>query len=144
MNSYTIKAVTVNHNTSQYCELMLRYLFVHHPYEQNVFLTVFDNSSTDDTSSLKAYAESKGVPIRQSGFTAKTQNNSHGEILRRFVLEQPDCTYYLFLDTDVCFLEDNTLRVMRHELETATNAFGIGTRISWARPSVEYWNKYLR
>ena len=131
MNACRIEAVTVNHNTSQYCELMLRSLVAHHPHEQALSLTVFDNASTDDMSSLEAYAESQGIPILQSGFTTKTKNNSHGEILRRFVLEHPDCTHYLFLDTDVCFLEDNTIGHMRAELEAAPDAFGIGPRMSW-------------
>jgi hypothetical protein len=131
MDIHMIEAVTVNHNTSLYCELMLRSFFAHHPHEQNLSLTVFDNASIDDMSSLIAYAESKGVPILQSGFTTKTQNNSHGEILRRLVLEHPNCTYYLFLDSDVCFLEDNTIGIMRDELEADTNAFGIGPRMSW-------------
>jgi hypothetical protein len=126
-----IEAVTVNHNTSPYCELMLRSLFAHHPHAQNLSLTVLDNASLDDMSSLKAYAESQGVPILPSGFTTKTQNNSHGEVLRRFVWEHPNCTHYLFLDTDVCFLEANTIGDMLEELDADANAFGIGARMSW-------------
>jgi hypothetical protein len=54
-----------------------------------------------------------------------------GEILSRLVLEKPNCTHYLFLDADVCFLEDNKLYAMLAELENTPDAFGIGPRMSW-------------
>lgn len=126
-----IEAVSVNHNTSLYMELMLRSLFARHSPDLDLSVTVFDNTSEDDRIGLRMYAEKVGVPIVQSGFTTKTQNNSHGEILRRFVLECPDCTHYLFLDADVCFVQDDTLNVMLKELEEADGAFGIGPRLSW-------------
>jgi hypothetical protein len=131
MPLHHIEAVTVNHNTSRYMELMLRSLFARHPSSLDLSVTIFDNVSQDDATGLRAYAESKGIPIVQSGFTTETENNSHGEVLSRFVLEHPDCTHYLFLDPDVCFLEDNTLDVMMEELEGTTGAFGIGPRMSW-------------
>lgn len=40
---YNINAVSVNHNTSSYMELMLRLLFACHPKEMHLSLTVFDN-----------------------------------------------------------------------------------------------------
>ena len=131
MKFHKIEAVSVNHNTSRYMELMLRSLFAHHPAGLNLSLTVFDNASTDGTSELIAYTESLGIPFVPSGFSTETVNNSHGEILSKFVLEHPDCTHYLFLDTDVCFLDDNTIGTMLDELEESANAFGIGPRMSW-------------
>ena len=131
LSSRHIEAVSVNHNTSRYMELMLRSLFARHPSNLDLSLTIFDNASQDDMTELGAYAESIKIPIIQSGFTAETENNSHGEVLGRFVLEHPDCTHYLFLDADVCFIEDNTLDVMIEELEGSTGAFGIGPRMSW-------------
>lgn len=131
MMLHKIEAVTVNHNTSRYMELMLRSLFTHHPAGLNLSLTVFDNASTDETSELIAYTESQGIPFIQSGFSTATKNNSHGEILSKFVLEYPDCTHYLFLDTDVCFLEGNTIDALLKELEEREDAFGIGPRMSW-------------
>jgi hypothetical protein len=128
---HKIEAVTVNHNTSRYMELMLRSLFAHHSREINLSLTVFDNSSTDDISELKAFVQSKGLCIAQTGFTTNTKNNSHGEILGKFVLNHPNCTHYLFLDADVCFLKDNTIGVLLQELEERDNAFGIGPCMSW-------------
>jgi hypothetical protein len=112
-------------------ELMLRSLFAHHPAGLNMSLTVLDNASTDEPSELIAYAKSQRIPFIQSGFSTQTANNSHGEILSKFVLEHPDCTHYLFLDADVCFLEDNTLDSMLAELEDSARAFGIGPRMSW-------------
>jgi hypothetical protein len=131
LSPHHIEAVTVNHNTSRYMELMLRSLFARHPSSVDLSLTVFDNASHDDMAGLRAYAQSQKIPIIQSGFTTETENNSHGEVLRRFVLEHPDCTHYLFLDADVCFLQDNTLHVMLEELEGNAEAFGIGPRMSW-------------
>lgn len=129
--SSKIAAVTVNHNTSLYMELMLRSLFAHHPRDLDMSLTVYDNASTDDRSTLKSYLQSQNHALVQTGFTTQTPNNSHGEILGRFVLEHPDCTHYLFLDSDVCFLEDNTIHTMLEELEADETAFGIGPRMSW-------------
>ena len=128
--THKIEAVSVNHNTSSYMELMLRSLFAHHSAGLNLSLTVIDNASTDKADGLKAFAESKQVPIIQSGFTTETLNNSHGEILRQFVLDHPDCSHYLFLDADVCFLADETLNVMVRELDGNPDAFGIGPRLS--------------
>jgi hypothetical protein len=110
---------------------MLRSLFTHHPSGLNLSLTVFDNASTDDRSTLLAFLENQGLVLVQSGFTTQTLNNSHGEIQSRFVFDHPDCTHYLFLDADVCFLEDNTLHTMLDELEANPEAFGIGPRMSW-------------
>jgi len=127
----TINAVTVNHNTSLYLELMVRSLFSRHPSGLNFRLTIYDNDSKDDMRRVEEYAGKKGIKIIPSGFTSETVNNSHGEVLRRFVLENPVCTHYLFLDADVCFLEDQTLNLMLDELADASDAFGIYPRMSW-------------
>jgi hypothetical protein len=140
--AFRIQAVTVNHNTSRYTELMLRSLFARHPSGLNMSITVFDNGSQDELTELEAYAKDKNIPIIPSGFDLKTKWNSHGEVLSRFVLEHPDCTYYLFLDADVCFLEDHTIDTMIQELEEDATAFGIAPRISSNGESEiaeEYW-----
>jgi hypothetical protein len=122
-----IEAISVNHNTSPYMELMLRSLAAHHGPD----LDLADNASSDEMASLRAYAQEAGIPIVPSGFTTTSAHNSHGEVLRRFVLEHPDCTHYLFLDADVCFIQDNTLQTMLRELDGEADAFGIGPRMSW-------------
>jgi hypothetical protein len=129
--SYHIEVATVNHNTSPYMELMLRSLFATHSSGLDMSIAVLDNASEDNGTGLRAYAEKMGVPIVQTGLTTETENNSHGEILRRFVLEHSDCTHYLFLDADVCFVQDGTIDDMLKELEEAEDAFGIGPRLSW-------------
>lgn len=130
-HSYQIAAVSVNHNTSAYMELMLRSLFACHSAAPPLNLTIFDNASTDDMSELHKYAATRNVPIIPSGFSLTTAHNSHGDILRRFVLDHPQCTHYLFLDADVCFVETDTISTMLAELERAPQVFGIGPRMSW-------------
>jgi GT2 family glycosyltransferase len=129
--THQIAAVTVNHNTSAYMELMLRSFYACHPTGLSFSLTVFDNGSTDDMQELRRYAAQKRISIRPSGFPLTTAHNSHGEILRRFVLDNPDCTHYLFLDADVCFVQANTIHNMLTEMEQTSTAFGIGPRMSW-------------
>lgn len=126
-----IEAISVNHNTSPYMELMLRSLAAHHGRDLDLAVTVADNASTDDTTDLRAYAARMGIPIVPSGFSTTSLHNSHGEILSRFVLEHPDCSHYLFLDADVCFITDGALTIMREELDATPDAFGIGARMSW-------------
>ena len=128
--TYHIEAAVVNHDTSSYVELMLRSLFATHLPDLDMSLTVFDNASQDDATSLHAYVEKMGVPIVQTGLTTETENNSHGEIMRRFVLERPDCTHYLFLDADACFVQDDTIDVMLEELEACDDVFGISARMA--------------
>jgi hypothetical protein len=131
--SPVIKAVSVNHNTSAYMELMVRSLYARHPQGSgfNFSLTIYDNASQDDLTGLEKFAAEQGILILQSGFTSDTVNNSHGEVLRRFVLENPGPTHYLFLDSDVCFLDDFTINTMLTELSGTPEAFGIGPRMSW-------------
>lgn len=129
-----IAAVCVNHNTSAYTELMLRSLFTTHssPQDLGLSLTILDNASEDDTSSLRAYAAQVEVPVLPSGFTIHTMHNSHGEILRRFVLDHPDASHHLFLDADAVFSQLNTLRTMADELDAApADVFAIGARIAY-------------
>ena len=129
-----IAAVTVNHNTSLYTELMLRSLFETHSSVEalGLSLTVVDNASEDDTSTLRAYAAAVGVPVVQSGFTTHTKHNSHGEVLRRFVLDHTDATHCLFLDTDACFHQPDALRTMAEELDAAPDdVFSVGARMAY-------------
>jgi hypothetical protein len=127
----SIHAVTVNHNTSRFMELMLRSLETMHDWAAEIALTVYDNASTDDTSALLAYTRSRGIPFVQSGFPLETEGNSHGESLDRVVIDHPEADYYLLLDADVCFIEADTIGTMLRELNTHPDAFGIGVRQTW-------------
>ena len=127
----TISAVVVNHNTSRFTELMLRPLDVMHERSTDLAVTVYDNASTDDTGPLIEYTEARGIPFVPTGLTTNTENNSHGELLDRFVLGNPDADYYLLLDADVCFIQPDTIGTMVRELSGESQAFGIGVRQTW-------------
>jgi hypothetical protein len=126
-----IKAAVVNHNTSLYTELMLRSLFDTHPEVPNLSVRVFDNASTDDMQGLRAYAAKMNVPVLPSGFSIESKNNSHGHIMRNFVLENPACDYFLFLDADAVFVQPATIPRMLEELQSTPNAFGANPQMSW-------------
>jgi hypothetical protein len=128
-----IAAVTVNHNTSLYTELMLRSLFATHPPagKLGLSLTVLDNDSEDDPSGLRAYASEVGVPVVPSGFTTHTKHNSHGDNLRSFFLDHPGATHVLFLDADAVFSQPNAIGTMADELDAAPDdVYAIGARIA--------------
>lgn len=130
-----IAAVSVNHNTSLYTELMLRSLYANHTElaRLGLDLTVLDNESEDDTSSLRAFAAEVGVPVMPSGFTTRTTHNSHGEILRRFVLDRPDATHYLFLDADIVFHQPGTLDALVADLDASPNdVYAAAPRVGYA------------
>ncbi len=124
-----IAAVSVNHNTPAYMELMLRSFFATHLSQLNCSIAIYDNGSDDDEG-VAGVCGHQEHPIIQSGYRIESKSNSHGEILRRFVLDTPDCTHYLFLDADICFLEQNTIGLMLTELDQDAGAFGIGPRMS--------------
>jgi len=143
-SSKHIQAVVVNHNTSKYTELMLRSLFTRHSSDLDLSVTVLDNDSQDDQTGLTAYAKGRGIPVVESGFGLETKWNSHGEVLSKFVLEHPDCAYYLFLDTDTCFIQNDTIDTMLWELEQDSVAFGVAPRLSSdgeTEIGEEYWKK---
>ncbi|WP_129666874.1 glycosyltransferase family 2 protein [Phytoactinopolyspora endophytica] len=115
----SIAAVLVNHNTSAFAELAIRSLFVQNP-GLDLTLTVYDNGSTDDRSGMLTAAKTYGAQVTQSGFPTSTPGNSHGEVLRRFVLnpanDQTD--HFLFLDADICFTHPGTIAALMAELMT--------------------------
>lgn len=125
-----IEAVVVNHNTSSFTELCLRSLFATHLETLDIAVTVMDNQSQDDTSALRAYTADQTIPFVQTGFTTESVNNTHGEVLRAFVLSHPDPQYYLLLDTDICFLQTDTLLTMQNELDADPNLFAMQPRMT--------------
>ncbi|HEX2908989.1 MAG TPA: hypothetical protein VHO69_19105 [Phototrophicaceae bacterium] len=126
-----IEAVVVNHNTSTFTELAVRSLLAMHSDTLDVAMTILDNASTDNTNALRAYAAASDIPYQQSGFNTESSVNTHGEVLRAFVLNHPDPAYYLLLDSDICFIQPNTLLTMQHELDTHDQAFAIQPRMTW-------------
>lgn len=132
MWSVSIAAVLVNHNTSAFAELAVRSLFVQNP-RLDLTLTIYDNGSTDDRSGLLAAARAYGVDVEQSGFAISTPGNSHGEVLRHFVLNRANrqADHFLFLDADICFTRPGTISTLLDTLAAHTDAFGVGPRMSW-------------
>jgi hypothetical protein len=126
-----IQVVVVNHNTSLFTELAVRSLLATHSPDLDMTVTVMDNASQDDTTALHAFTEAKGIPFLQSGFGVKTAVNTHGEVLRAFILSHPDSPYYLLLDADICFLQQDTLLTMQRELNADDSAFAVQARMSW-------------
>lgn len=125
-------AVLVNHNTSAFSELAIRSLFVQNP-RLELTLTVYDNGSTDDRRGMLAAAETYGAHVVQSGFPISTPGNSHGEVLRRFVLDPANnqAEHFLFLDADICFTRPGTIAALLTALAEHPDVFGVGPRMSW-------------
>jgi hypothetical protein len=125
----TIEGIVVNHNTSLFTELCLRSLLATHTH-LDLAMTICDNASTDDSASLRAYAEAHQIPFLASGFGLDAGNNTHGEVLRAFILEHPDPLYYLLLDADICFLQPDTLLTIQRELDADPYLFAVQGRMT--------------
>lgn len=123
-----VRAVVVNHNSSPYAELVLRSL-VQMNADADLDVTVLDNASTDDASDLREFAAASGIRYIQSGRTTLELGNSHGEVLRQFVLSQPATDALLFLDADVCFLHGGTVSALVHQLNSSSRCFAVQARI---------------
>lgn len=120
-SSSSIYAVTVNHNTSHFVELMLRTLFLTNDLTGLRFkMTVLDNQSDDSHSDeLRAYLTDQQIAIVQTGFDSSIATEKHGVAFANFIRDRPECTYYLFLDADMWFMEQNTILTMVEELCSA-------------------------
>lgn len=125
-----ICAITVNHGTSAYAELLLESLFHHHPRRNDLTVVLLDNSSTEIDRVARFAAV--GVEVLQTGYTTEHTLTTHGEILRDAVLARPDYDAYLFIDCDVCFVADGTIDALATELREFPNAFAVQAR--WLTP----------
>ena len=121
--SLRVLGVTVNHNTSHFAELMLRTLFLTNDLSDIDFcLVVLDNASNDEhLERLQAYLAGQGIPFTQTGLDNSVAVEKHGTVLTRFVQERGDCTHYLFLDSDMWFVEANTIPALLRELVESPN-----------------------
>lgn len=126
-----ITAISVNHNTSAYMELMLRSFDATDGVASISTWALYDNASQDDTSALMAYAQRRGTPINQSGYGIDTAFNSHGHVLRQGIQRNPDSDYYLLLDADVVFTQIQTIPRLIAELNAHPDAWAIGVCPSW-------------
>ena len=125
----TVHIVLVNNNTSNFAELAARSFLATHGERPDVHFTIMDNRSQDGTATLEAYAGSVGIDFRQSGLVAtQTKVNSHGEVLRQCVVENPVCDYYLLLDADICFIKPGTLDTLIGEINAHDDVWAVQAR----------------
>ncbi len=127
-----IRAVTVNHNTSAFAELMLRSLFfANNLRDLSLSVTVLDNQSDDaGLRPLLGYLAEQGGSLVQTGFDSGLAGEKHGAALAAFVAAHADCSHYLFLDPDMWFTAPQTLWTMLAELAYApANTFAIQARV---------------
>jgi hypothetical protein len=131
----TVEAVIVNHNTSVFAELAVRSLASSIAGgSESVRITVRDNHSSDDGLPARRDAvASLGASFERSRWPAtSTPLNSHGDVLRDFVLDKPDADFYLFVDADIDFEEQATVRRMVDELEADRALWAVQARFRTA------------
>lgn len=109
-----VQVLSVNHGTTPYADLLLRSLVAHHADRSQIDVLLLDSGSAD--LERLEWARRLGVEIKPSGYGLDVPITTHGEILRDGVLAKPDCDAYLFVDSDVCFLADDTISTMAAEL----------------------------
>jgi hypothetical protein len=122
MSNYArIYAVTVNHNTSHFIELMVRTLLLTNDRSSlDLTLTILDNGSNDEQcGALTSYLAGQHITFAQTGFDTSVAVEKHGVALERFIRGNSDCTHYLFLDADMWFFESHTISTMLDELTVA-------------------------
>jgi GT2 family glycosyltransferase len=141
MSTEMVKACIVNHNTSLFAELCLRSLYARNQdLLAQLAVTVSDNHSTDPgVGSLRRAAEEVGATFDVTRWPAREAYrqlpdggayglNTHGDVLRDFVLSHPDPDYYLLLDADIVFTDDGALRTMIRELEATDELWAVQAR----------------
>lgn len=115
--------MSVNHGTTAYAELLLRSLLAHHRDRPELSILLLDNGSSE--LGRLEWAKAYGVEIRPSGYSLDAPITTHGEILRDAVRATPGCDTYLFVDSDVCFVADNTIQAMPRELFDDPSLFAV-------------------
>ena len=131
-----IEAFLVNHNTSLFAELALRtFVATHREWLSSgrIRFTIIDNHSTDPgLPALKAACSDAPVEWQLSRWpAADAPVNSHGDVLRDFVMEHGDATHFLFMDADVYFLSEDCVGVMLDELVAFPDLWAVQGRFAW-------------
>lgn len=130
-----IEAVIVNHNTSPFAELCLRTLAQVVPaLDEPVAVTVMDNHSTDaGVDGLRTAAAALDAAFVLSRWPAsEAKVNTHGDVLRDFVLARPGADRYLFLDADIVFVDPDTLATMRRDLQRDPKRWAVQAQFAWS------------
>jgi hypothetical protein len=125
-----VKVVSVNHGTIDYADLMLRSLITQHQDRSLIDVLLLDSGSRD--LDRLSWAEEYGIRVRPSGYPLDVPVTTHGEILRDAVLAEPDCDAYLFVDTDGCFVAEDTIGRLAGELTADPGLFAV--QATWLRP----------
>ena len=136
-----LEACIINHDTSPFAELALRSFAQMHgkpPPDLNLSLTIVDNHSQDDGfADLKDAAADVGVAIVPSRWPAREAHcNTHGDVLRDFVLDHRDADMFLFIDADVMFDEPSTVWTMAEELQSAADLWAVQARDHWIETNI--------
>jgi glycosyltransferase involved in cell wall biosynthesis len=130
-----VEAVIVNHNTSLFAELAVRSLVA--SVEQgepasDLRITVVDNHSTDDVAALQEVIHETGATFERSRWpVSETAFNSHGDVLRDFVLARPDADFFLFVDSDIDFESPAAVQTMLAELDDDRSLWAVQARFVW-------------
>jgi hypothetical protein len=133
ITSARLQAVTVNHNTSHFVELLLRTLYLTNDLGGiDLNVTVLDNASQDaHLPALRAYLDAQQIPLLQTGYDCTLDPDKHGAALAHFIMERDACSHYLLLDSDAWFVERDTVPTMLRELQEAgPAAFAVQARIN--------------
>ncbi|WP_018639527.1 glycosyltransferase family protein [Parafrankia elaeagni] len=150
MAATLVEACIVNHNSSEFTELALRTLAATHDSRikgGELRITVLDNHSTDDgLADLRAAAQDLAVAWELSPWpAAESAVNSHGDVLRAFVLAHEDASHLWFLDCDVTFTQPDCLGVMLADLAAEPDLWAVQARFHWleqhqgAGASLDIW-----
>lgn len=96
-------------------------------------ITVVDNHSSDEgLAELKAACRELNAGFRLSRWpAAESTVNSHGDVLRDFVVDHPGATHFLFVDADVCFTAEDCVGVMHDELSARPDVWAVQARFAW-------------
>ena len=128
-----IEAVVVNHETSLFAELALRSLVDSCARSaHDVRITVRDNHSTDDrVGPLREVASALGAAFEVTRWPAReAKYNTHGDVLRDFVVDHPDADAYLFVDCDIDFEDAGAVDTMVAELRSMPSWWAVQARFS--------------
>src|SRR5689334_17713044 len=130
-----VRAVIVNHNTSLFSELALRSLLGSHASDRAIDLdvTVADNHSSDPhVSQLRAACDELGSRFELSRWPVDGSTvNTHGDVLRDFVLAHPDADHFLFVDCDIDFEEAGAVTTMLEDLDADDTLWCVQARFRW-------------
>jgi hypothetical protein len=132
-----IEACIVNHNSSAFSELAVRSLAATHAgwmASGRLGVTIMDNHSNDPgLAGLTAACRELDVGFALSAWPAATSAvNTHGDVLRDFVASHQAATHFLFVDTDVYFLTQDTIGTMLAEVTFSPDVWAMQARFAWA------------